>query len=439
LKREDFVSDMETAHRETVMPNVSLLSVSTAVSGRSKEEPRVVQGPQTTSGESNESATESAQTESTTTTTTTDTTTTSKQASKEPSNRESDTAPNRDFGEPGLYVTDDFWRYRTHVHHYAVDEVTTTVYPMEPSNQEAVKVVVAAYVYPRGGLVDSIESESFRPSSEAKQVTVPMDLSAAPEGTPLQYIAVVVPESVDRQDVARDDLFAIMETDPFVVDNDRIERASESPTVPAASGEAFERTPVEGGYVQTLRGRMNGDPWEVSFLAFQSAYAAATNRSRGRARAEYVSYELLEGAANEIAQFLYEAAENNGFTSGFERIQFVLSFVQRLPYVPDSVTSGYDDYTQFIMETLTQLAGDCEDTSILFASIMESRPFNYDAVLLEPPGHMAVGLLMNDGFDGFAYIYDERKYYYVETTTEGWGIGQIPDVYRDSKAQIYDV
>ncbi|WP_227132936.1 hypothetical protein [Halorubellus salinus] len=422
LAREDFVTDDENAQRDAVVPNISLLPVSTAASDPDGENSRVAPTPGNESVDAEPTAA-----------------TTGNESTSAPPVRATEDAPDRDFGEQGLYVTDDFWRYRTHVHRYALDEVTTTVFPTEPATDTPVKVVVAASVYPRGGLVDSASSDPVRPESSAEQVTVPMDLSAAPEGVPLQYTAAVVPESVDRTDVDQGDLYAFMETDPFVVTDGHIERTDRQGPLDAASGSAFEREPVEGGYVQTLRGRTNGRSWAVSYLALESAYAAASLRSRGRARAEYVSFELLEGAANEIAEFLYEAAENNGFTGEFERIQFALSFVQRLPYVEDSVSSGYDDYTQFIMETLTMLSGDCEDTSILFASILESEPFNYDAVLLEPPGHMAVGLLMQKDFDGFAYIYDERKYYYVETTTEGWGIGQIPDQYRESKASVYDV
>ena len=419
LARDDFVSEEGTVRREAVVPNVSLLPVSTAA-GAADDEARVAPTPG--GGTENSTSTDAGNESS-------------------PSTTEERTvvASDRDLRKQGLYVTDDFWRYRTHVHRYAVDEVTTTVFPTEPSTDTSVKVVVAASAYPRGGLVDTASSEPVRPESLAVDVTVPMDLSPAPEGVPLQYTAAVVPESVAPSDVGREDLYALMETDPFVVTDGRIERTRGSGGFEAASGTAFEREPVEGGYVQTLYRRTNGQEWAVSYLAFESAYVAASRRSRGRRRAEYVAFELLEGAANEIAEFLYEAAENNGFTSEFERIQFALSFVQRLPYVPDDVSTGYDDYTKFIMETLTSLKGDCEDTSILFASILESEPFNYDAVLLEPPGHMGVGLLMQSDFDGFAYIYDDRKYYYVETTTEGWGIGQIPDQYRDSKAAIYDV
>ena len=434
LAREDFVSEDGTAQREAVMPNVSLLPVSTAADAVA-DAARVAPTPESPTGNVTNAT---AGTESTPTTGNESTPTTGNESTPTTLETSVDT-PEREFGKQGVYVTDDFWRYRTHVHRYAVDEVTTTVFPTEPATDLPVKVVVAASAYPRAGLVDIASSDPVRPESSAARVTVPMDLSAAPDGVPLQYTAAVVPESVDPSNATREDLYALMETDPFVVTDGRVERTRGANQFEAASGPAFEREPVEGGYVQTLRGRTNGRAWAVSYFAFESAYAAATRRSRGRRRAEYVSFELLEGAANEIAEFLYDAAENNGFTGEFERIQFALSFVQRLPYVPDDVSTGYDDYTKFIMETLTSLKGDCEDTSILFASILESEPFNYDAVLLEPPGHMGVGLLMQSDFDGFAYINDGRQYYYVETTTEGWGIGQVPDQYRDSKATIYDV
>jgi hypothetical protein len=419
LAREDFVSNEEAAPRETVVPSVSLLSVASSETQRS--ESRAVT-PE--SGTDTESTTDTASTTN---------------ATRDGQGDQAARAPDRTFRKQGLYVTDDFWRHRTHIHRYNDEEVTTTVYPIEPSNERSVKVVVAAYVYPRGEVVDTVTSDGFHPGEAAEDITLSIDISGVPTGTSLQYVTAVIPERVPPESITADDLYAIMETDPFELQDHGISRVTPPERLESASGPEFERQRVEGGYVQTLRGRTNGRSWTVSYLAFESAYAAASRRSRGRSRAEYVSFELMEGAANEIASLLYEQAPNHGFTSEFERIQFAVSFVQRLPYVPDDVSQGYDDYTQFIMETLTGMRGDCEDTSILLASILESEPYNYDAVLLEPPGHMAVGLLMKPSFDGFAYIYEGRKYYYVETTTEGWGIGQIPDQYRDDTAEVYDV
>ncbi|RYD05922.1 hypothetical protein N752_06670 [Desulforamulus aquiferis] len=41
-----------------------------------------------------------------------------------------------------------------------------------------------------------------------------------------------------------------------------------------------------------------------------------------------------------------------------------------------------------------------------------------------------------ENLSGVYYEFQGEKYYYVETTGTGWKIGQIPDEYRDRKAQI---
>lgn len=115
----------------------------------------------------------------------------------------------------------------------------------------------------------------------------------------------------------------------------------------------------------------------------------------------------------------------------------MIDFVQSLPYVPDDVSKGYDDYSKFILETITEAGGDCEDTSILLASILEAEPFGYDMVLLAPEGHMAVGIKGSDDLPGYYWEYDGNKYYYIETTGTGWGIGDVPEEY--DRAKVYQV
>lgn len=68
-----------------------------------------------------------------------------------------------------------------------------------------------------------------------------------------------------------------------------------------------------------------------------------------------------------VAKKLNETAAEEGFDS-YEEVSFVLAFVQSLPYTSDSVTSGYDEYPRFPIETLVDGGGDCEDTAILFAA-----------------------------------------------------------------------
>ena len=61
----------------------------------------------------------------------------------------------------------------------------------------------------------------------------------------------------------------------------------------------------------------------------------------------------------------------------------------------------------------------------------------YGVVLISPPGHMAVGVKGGEGIYGTYWKYEGSKYYYVETTGDGYGIGRIPPEYAHSTATIY--
>ncbi|HSV48670.1 MAG TPA: hypothetical protein VLH35_00005 [Candidatus Acidoferrales bacterium] len=136
-----------------------------------------------------------------------------------------------------------------------------------------------------------------------------------------------------------------------------------------------------------------------------------------------------------LAERLNETAINEGYGS-FDQVSFVLAFVQSLPYTSDSVTTGYDNYPRFPVETLVDDGGDCEDTAILFATI--TLILGYDTVYINPEGHLAVGVLGND-LDGSYYTYNNKTYYYCETTGDGWTIGELPDEWAAETAYIYSI
>ncbi len=131
---------------------------------------------------------------------------------------------------------------------------------------------------------------------------------------------------------------------------------------------------------------------------------------------------------------LEEASERDGF-SEYDSVKMVIAFVQSLPYTSDSVTTGYDEYPRYPIETLVDDGGDCEDTSILTAALLNEM--GYGVILISPPDHMAVGIKGGDNIYGTYWTYEGSKYYYVETTGEGYDIGQLPPEYAHSTAQIY--
>jgi hypothetical protein len=139
-----------------------------------------------------------------------------------------------------------------------------------------------------------------------------------------------------------------------------------------------------------------------------------------------------------LAQKLNDTTNQLGYNS-FDKVSFVLAFVQSLPYTSDSVTSGHDEYPRFPIETLVDDGGDCEDTSILFATL--TLIMGYGTVYINPPDHYAVGILGNN-LHGTYWTYptgSNKTYYYCETTGDNFKIGQLPDEFQLKSAYIYEI
>ena len=105
-----------------------------------------------------------------------------------------------------------------------------------------------------------------------------------------------------------------------------------------------------------------------------------------------------------------------------DRVDFVLSFVQSLPYTLDDVTTGYDEFRRYAIETLIEGGGDCEDTTILVAAIL--RGLGEKTALIFTPGHIALGV--SGDFTGASVTHNGTTYYYCETTGTGWTVGDLP-------------
>ncbi len=148
----------------------------------------------------------------------------------------------------------------------------------------------------------------------------------------------------------------------------------------------------------------------------------------------YVTHPLDDMYIEQIVEEINEAAQEAGF-SEYETVEFAASFVQSLPYTADSITTPYDEYPRYPIETLVDKGGDCEDTSILLASIIDKM--DCGVVLIELPDHCAVGVKGGENVYGTYWEYEGSKYYYIETTDEGWEIGQLPEEYENTSASIY--
>jgi len=329
---------------------------------------------------------------------------------------------------------------RTHVRSYSDTEVEAVVRSFPEVDVENPKLVVATLEYPRGEVVAYGSGDRFQVPGEGEQtrLTVELTRGEVPRDTRVNHQLFAMPADLSLEDASADDLDLLFETDPFRIVDGTVRR--DRPTYELADAEtgSFSRTNEEGLYAFRYSGSTDGRSWRVSFIIWKSAYAESRELPRGRSYDEYVSLARNNGIAGELATLLNEQAEENGFTNKRMKAELLIDFVQSLPYAADDVSTGFDQYTKTVEETITEAEGDCEDTAILLAAVMQAEPFGYDTVLIAPPEHMAAGVYGND-LPGYYWTYDGRDYYYIETTGEGWGVGDLPDVYQDTKATVYQV
>lgn len=371
----------------------------------------------------------------TATTTEAPTATTTETATPTPTSTPTSTATP---GSGQLIVDDSYWEGSSHITTYSRRAVTTLVTDEYPKTEfDTAKLFVRLSRFPRKEVVTEALSDRFDRSDGPHRVTVEVDPDAVTEATTYNYFVGIVPGETTLDDIDYSSVTTVMETDPFVSTNGTIQRESYEHHLDDDEGQTYSRNSVEGAYQLEVTGRTFGNDWTLRFLAQKSAHAEARNRDRGRSRSEYVSYELTDGTATELASLLREEANARDYSKD-EAVELVIDFVQALPYIPDDVSRGFDDYTKFIMETMPEMGGDCEDTAIMLASVLEADPFGYDMVLIQPPGHMAAGIWQKNP-DGWYWELNGRTYAYIETTGRGWGVGDCPQEYQNQRATLHQV
>ena len=179
----------------------------------------------------------------------------------------------------------------------------------------------------------------------------------------------------------------------------------------------------------------DGREWALSLNIPESIYDYYSGLQRAQTEdySIYVSHPFDDEYLGTLIEKMNFIAISRDYSEQ-EKVNLVISFVQSLPYTSDSVTTSFDEYPRYPIETLIDNGGDCEDTSILVSALLHEM--NYDVILLSYPGHMACAVYMQDG-SGSYYDIDNRKYYYIETTGEGWEIGAIPEDYSGVSANYY--
>ena len=103
--------------------------------------------------------------------------------------------------------------------------------------------------------------------------------------------------------------------------------------------------------------------------------------------------------------------------SAVDRANYVLHFVQSIPYKYDNDSDATIEHWNYPAETLWRNQGDCEDHAFLYASLMKA--LGYKVVLFwvnaSGSGHLAVGADVPNG-TGTSFTHQGTKYFYCEAT-----------------------
>jgi len=196
---------------------------------------------------------------------------------------------------------------------------------------------------------------------------------------------------------------------------------------------------VEGAHNRRFEWSAVGGEWWYELNIARSIgayYAARYGRSRNYDMYVYDSYgnHYIRAMADEFKRM----GNVNNLTDR-QIVELVVAFVQQLKYTKDDVRAGFDQHTSFPVETLINRGGDCEDSVILLAGLLEE--LGYGCLLLAfweaDPAHMALGVKGDASVRGTYYEHKGESYYYIETTS-GWSVGELPDWLGNTRAEYIE-
>lgn len=185
-----------------------------------------------------------------------------------------------------------------------------------------------------------------------------------------------------------------------------------------AQGDLIRRT-----YVWSYR----GETWSFTYDFPASSYQLQKSLTR---TLDYTAYDVYVNDPREDAVLQDFVAKLEASAMGltiWERLNLVIALVQSIPYVEESC-----EYPRYPIEMLVDQQGDCEDSAILTAALVRHMGFGVVLLAFLEECHMAVGIrVLPPAHQKLqSYSWNGDLYYYLEPTSPGWLIGQIPQAYQ---------
>ena len=181
--------------------------------------------------------------------------------------------------------------------------------------------------------------------------------------------------------------------------------------------------PIRRTYVWSYRGETRS--FTYAFPA--SSYQLQKSLTR---TLDYTAYDVYVNDPREDAVLKDFVAKLEASVMGlaiWDRLNLVIALVQSIPYVEESC-----EYPRYPIEMLVDQQGDCEDSAILTAALVRHMGFGVVLLAFLEEHHMAVGIrVLPPAHQSLqSYSWNGELYYYLEPTSPGWAIGQIPPTYQ---------
>ena len=172
-----------------------------------------------------------------------------------------------------------------------------------------------------------------------------------------------------------------------------------------------------------------GQTWSLTHRFSTEHYQFFRTLPRILDYTEYAEY-INDPRDDEQLQSLIDKFERLAADAGlsvWEKLNLVIAFVQSIPYV-----SELCEYPRYPLEMLVESKGDCEDAAILAAALLQQMRFDVVLLAFLEAKHMALGIRVvpPTAVEALPYAWNGGSYYYLEPTSVGWEIGDVPDRYR---------
>lgn len=302
---------------------------------------------------------------------------------------------------------------------------------------DTVSLAVVAQQYPDGAIIDTDTVQRTTLSPGTNRITLTHSLSI-PTDTPFLLSVVAFPPRYSYLEAdAQNQTTRLCETDRLQIQNSDLVKDPLLRHPETTSTERYKRLSAEGTFIIMVKTGLG--TFGTSVLK-HPYYVMNAKRAKGTEAA--IRGAIEEGRASELAHFIHAEATARNHTTPVDRLRFALRVVQNIPTT--TTGSGFDTNAKYPIETFVEGRGDSEDTTILLAAILAEPPYDYDIATLKLPPihqeHAALGIADPPGSRSGEYFTGENEiYYYIETTTPGMAIGDIPAEYAETKARITSV